>query len=102
MLVDDLFVEPREIEELVDKSFEIVECDVFNIKDSKGKDWPKLRLRVQLSNKKLRYWLPNAKSKASLARMFGDETDNWKGKKAMWKIVEMNVWGNTKSVILVK
>ncbi len=55
-----------------------------------------------MSDKTIIDWIPNETSKKALRKALGDDTEDWIGKGAEFKLVEMMVGGELKDVIYVK
>jgi len=103
VLVKDIYLTAEEVNDLEDKSFEIVKGAQYKkMLQLDGTESEKLVVPVRLSNGIVRDWVPNKKSQKVLLQKFGAETDNWIGKKAMFKIAEQNVRGEMRKVIYVQ
>jgi len=88
---------------LVDKNFTIMKMIQKKVRDFSGDgDIDKYVMTVKLSDGKIRDWIPNMTVIQTLADRFGDNSDNFLGKKAKFKVVEQKVRGNLTKVIYVE
>lgn len=60
---------------------------------------PYLEIPVKLADGKTKIWTPNKTTLKRLAKAYGDEADEWIGKKVQLEIVKMNVRGEMRDVI---
>lgn len=60
---------------------------------------PYLEIRVKLPNGKSRIWTPNRTTLKKLAKVFGDDSDTWVGKRVKLSIVTQNVRGEMREII---
>ena len=103
VLVKDIYLTAEEVDGLEDKSFTIAKgCQYRKMLQIDGSEQDKLVVPVKLSNGIVRDWVPNKTSVKALVSKFGAETDNWIGKKAVFKIVEQKVRGETRKVIYIQ
>jgi len=103
VIIQDMYLTALEIITLKDKSFTIAKASNYkSMPQQDGKEVEKLVVPVKLSNEKVRDWIPNKTSIRKLFSFFGDNTDDWIGKKATFLITKQNVRGDMKDVVFVK
>lgn len=78
---------------------EIVGKAIFVSAEDSTFDRPYLQILVKLPNGKQKIWTPNKTSLRNLAKVFGDDTDLWAGKRAKITVAKQNVRGEMRDVI---
>lgn len=58
-----------------------------------------LEISVKLPNGNTKIWTPNKTTLKKLAKVFGDDTDNWIGKPVKLIVIKQNVRGEMRDVI---
>lgn len=66
-----------------------------------GESANKLILPIKLSNEKVREWIPNKTSIKKMVEFWGDNTETWTSKRALFTIAQQNVRGEMKDIIFV-
>jgi len=103
VIITDIYLTSTEVNKLADKTFIIAKASSYkSMPQQDGKEVEKLVVPVKLSNGKVRDWIPNKTSQRKLVNLYGDNTDDWIGKKAEFEIVKQNVRGDMKDVLFVK
>lgn len=103
VIITDIYLTSAEIIKLADKTFTIAKASSYkSMPQQDGKEVEKLVVPVKLSNAKVRDWIPNKTSVRKIVELYGDNTDDWIGKKAEFMITKQNVRGDMKDVIFVK
>jgi len=99
----DKYLTAAFVKKLPDKNFEVTgpgREDMLPQRD--GKEALKLVIPIKLSDGKAHDWIPNETSKKSMRKKWGDNTEQWTGKKDELIVVEQNVRGDMTDVIYVK
>ena len=103
VIITDIYLTATEIIKLPDKTFTIAKASAYkSMPQQDGKEVEKLVVPIKLSNAKVRDWIPNKTSIRKIVELYGDNTDDWIGKKAEFMITKQNVRGDMKDVIFVK
>ena len=103
VIITDIYLTAAEVIKLTDKTFLIAKAGSYkSMPQQDGKEVNKLVVPVKLSNSKVRDWIPNKTSIRKLVELYGDNTDDWLGKKAEFMITKQNVRGDMKDVVFVK
>ena len=103
VLIQDIYLSAMELKKLTSKDFTIAKAGHYKEMPQQGSDViTKLILPVKLSNGKVRDWIPNKTSIKTMVSFWGDETDQWLGKTAKFKLTNQNVRGEMKDVIFVE
>ena len=103
VILEDKYITGAFVHKLPDKSFTILNGGKLEImQQADGKNKENLVLPVKLSTNESREWIPNETSKKKLRSKFGDDTDKWKDKKAVWVAAKQNVRGEMKDVIFIE
>lgn len=103
VLVETKYVAPYEVIALTDKHFTIVKGSRFEMLPQADFTEKKLLVvPIELSNKKVKDWIPNETSKKKLCVKYGPDTDKWIGKTEEFEPVKQNVRGEIKDVLYIK
>jgi len=102
VIVTDIYLTTAEVAKLADKNFTIAKASSYkSMQQRDGKEQEKLVVPVKLSNGKVRDWIPNKTSVRKLVELYGDNTDDWIGKKAKFEVTKQSVQGQMKDVLFV-
>jgi len=103
VIIEDKYLTAQTLEELKDKSFTFANPGAMEqMSQADGKTKPKLVIGIKLSNEKLTDWIPNNTCLKVLRKKYGNDTNLWTGKKAVFEVVKQNVRGELKDVIFVQ
>lgn len=88
---------------LVNKEFTVMKLHKEKMLDPESKEEIfKWLLTVKLADGKIRDWIPNHTSMQMMADRFGDDSEDFIGKKAKFKVTEQKVRGQFTKVIYVE
>lgn len=103
VILTDKYLTADFVKELTIKTFEVLESGIeTRMKQRDGQEEDKLILPIKFADGKKHLWIPNMTSQKLLRKRWGDDTEEWIGKKAEFEVTKQNVMGEMKEVIYVK